>query len=138
MPVQHLTATADDPGRYTLITLGFTQSDRARDYSSFTDGYQFGARQITVTIAVETTGIDLAPEAWAEAVFIASNDPHPPADPTSPLERAAAAVRHALATQVRFPLMSVSVGDTVIVGGVMLACHSVVRMTSSFGPTVLV
>ena len=123
MPVQH-PAPADGPRRYTLITLGFTQSDRDRDYSSFTDGYQLGAQQIAVTVNVDASGIDLTTEQWAEAVFIASNDPHPPADPTSPPECAAAAVRHALATQARFPLRSFSVGDTVIADGVMLACQS--------------
>jgi hypothetical protein len=125
MSVQHPT-TPDRPDRFLLLTLAFTQSDRARDYSSFADGYQLGARQIAVTVTVEAAGLDLAPEAWAEAVFIASNDPTPPpAEATTPVDRAVAAIRHALTTQARFPLRSFSVGDTVIVGGVMLACQSV-------------
>jgi hypothetical protein len=109
-----------------VVTLGFTQSDRTRDYSSFTDGYQLGARQVAVTITVEAAGIDLTDQQWAEAVFVASNDPTPPpADPTTPADRAVAAIRHSLATQARFPLRSVSVGDTVTCGGVMLACQPV-------------
>jgi hypothetical protein len=124
MSVQH-PATPDRPDWFLLLMLGFTQSDRARDYASFADGYELGTRQITVTVTVEAADLDLAPQAWAEAVFIASNDPTPPpAEVTTPVDRAVAAIRHALTTQARFPLRSVSVGDTVIVGGVMLACQS--------------
>lgn len=124
MPTQHPTTPAGNPDRFLLLTLGFTQSDRAHDYSSFADGYQLGARQVEVTLTVEATGIDLTGEQWAEAVFIASNDPTPPpADPTTPVDRAVAAIRHALSTQARFPLRSFSVGDTVAVAGVMLACQ---------------
>lgn len=125
MPAQHPTTPTNGPDRSMLVTLGFTQSDRSRDYSSFTDGYQIGARQIAVTITVEAAGIDLTPEQWAEAVFVASNDPHPLTDPTTPADRAVAAIRHALATQIHFPTRSVSVGDTITAGGVMHACQPV-------------
>jgi hypothetical protein len=127
MPTQHPTTPAHGHGRdrFMLVTLGFTQSDRARDYSSFTDGYRLGARQVAVTITVEAAGIDLTGEQWAEAVFVASNDPHPLTDPATPVDRAVAAIRHALATQVRFAVRTFSVGDTVTAGGVVLACQPV-------------
>ncbi len=131
MPTRHPTTPTPSPSpgnglvRLTLVTLGFTQSDRARDHSSFTDGYRLGARQVAVTITVDATGIDLTDQQWAEAVFVASNDPYPPTAPTTPFDRVVAAIRHALATQVHFPIRSFSLGDTVSVGGVMLACQCV-------------
>jgi hypothetical protein len=127
MPTQHPTTPVpvDGPDRLMLVTLGFTQSDPSREYSSFSDGYQLGARQVAVTITVEAAGIDLTPEQWAEAVFVASNDPHPLTDPTTTADRAVVAIRHALATQVHFPVRSASVGDTITAGGVMLACQPV-------------
>lgn len=99
-----------------IITLGFTESNRSRDYSSFADGYRIGARQITVTIALEGHGTHLSPRQWADAVFAASNLPGPSSDPT------VAAIQHALAEQVHTPLRSLSVGDTVTVHGQMWAC----------------
>jgi hypothetical protein len=78
-----------------------------------------------VTITVEAAGIHLTPQQWAEAVFVASNDPHPLTDPTTAADRAVAAIRHALASQVHFPVRSVSVGDTITAGGVMLACQPI-------------
>ncbi len=99
-----------------IITLGFTESDRDRGYSSFTDGYRIGARQTSVTIALEGDGTVMSGEQWAEAVFIASNQPAVAGDPV------AAAIRHALAEQVHTPLRSLSVGDTVTVHGHMWAC----------------
>ena len=125
MPTQHATTPTDSPDRFALITLGFTQSDRSLDYSSFSDGYRLGARQVAVTITVETAGIDLSPEQRAEAVFAASNVPHPLTDLTTAADRAAAAIRHALAAQIHFPTRSVSVGDSITVGGVMLACQPI-------------
>jgi hypothetical protein len=98
-----------------IITLGFTEPDR--DYSSFSDGYRIGARQASVTIVLEGTGSGLSAEQWAEAAFAASNMPGPATDPYT------AAIQHALAEQVRIPLRSLSVGDTVTVHGQMLACE---------------
>jgi len=100
-----------------IITLGFTHSDRANDYSSFTDGYQLGAAQTSYTIAVEGAGTHYRAQEWAEAVFIASNQPGPATDPV------VAAIQMALAEQVRVRLRSLSVGDTVTVHGQMLACQ---------------
>lgn len=100
-----------------IITLGFTQSDRDIDYISFTDGFRLGARQESVTIALEGDGALLTGEQWAQAAFVASN--HPDQAPAGP----ARAIQLALAEQVRRPLRSLSVGDTVIVHGQMWACE---------------
>ncbi len=100
-----------------IITLGFTKSDRDADYISFSDGYRLGARQMSVTIVLEGDGRHLSGEQWAEAAFIASN--HPGQAPAGP----ARAIQLALAEQVRFPLRSMSVGDTVSVHEQMWACE---------------
>jgi hypothetical protein len=99
-----------------LITLGFTNSDRADDYSSFTDGYRLSATQHAVTIALSGDLPDLSGAEWAEAAYVATNSPVPPTD------RAAAAIRAALDEQVRTPLRSLSAGDTVTVAGHIWAC----------------
>jgi len=101
-----------------IIVLGFTQSDRAADYISFSDGYRVGARQVTVTIALEGDGSQYSAEDWAEAAFVASN--YPGQAPAGP----ARAIQLALAEQVDHPLRSLSVGDTVTVHGQMWACES--------------
>jgi hypothetical protein len=100
-----------------IITLGFTESNRSRDYSSFADGYRIGAQQVSVTIALEGDGRRLPAQLWAEVVFTASNHPLS----TDPL---VVAVQHALAEQVHTPLRSLSTGDTVTVHGEMWACES--------------
>lgn len=99
-----------------LITLGFTESEPAHNYLSYTDGYLVGARQSSVTIVLEGHGRSLAAAKWAQAAFVASNHPGPaPAGP-------ARAIQLALAAQARWPLRSLSVGDTVTVHGQMWAC----------------
>jgi hypothetical protein len=99
-----------------IITVGFTQPDRDRDYSSFSDGYRLGARQLSVTIALEGDGTSLSGEQWAEAVFTASNYPGGSTNPV------VAAIQNALADQVHGGLRSLSVGDTVSAHGQMWAC----------------
>jgi hypothetical protein len=77
-----------------IVTLGFTESDRDHDYSSFSNGYRLGARQLSVTIALEGDGTGLSGEQRAEKTFTTSNYPrlaltyqtHQPADP-NPLRR---------------------------------------------------
>jgi hypothetical protein len=102
-----------------IITLGFTQFDRAAGYSSFSDGYRLGARQESVTIVLEGDGSSFTAQQWAAAAFTASNHPgHAPAGP-------ARAIQLAVAEQVRFPLRSLSVGDTVTARGEMWACEPV-------------
>jgi hypothetical protein len=105
-----------------IITLGFTQSDRASDYSSFLDGYHLGARQTCVSIAVDSHGIDLPPEQWAEAAFIATNQPALHLATTPAFDRAVTAIREALTTQTRPALRCLSVGDTVTLTATVLAC----------------
>lgn len=100
-----------------IITLGFTESDRTGGYSSFSDGYRLGARQVSVTIALEGDGHLLTGKQWAETAFVASN--HPGEAPAGP----ARALQLALAEQVCFPLRSLSVGDTVTVHGQMWGCE---------------
>jgi hypothetical protein len=100
-----------------IITLGSTESDRTGGYSSFSDGYRTGCTQSSVTIALEGDGNHLCAQQWAEAVFEASNYPGPSNNPT------VAAIQHALTEQVRTPLRSLSVGDTVTVHGQMWACE---------------
>jgi hypothetical protein len=102
-----------------LITLGFTQSDQAAGYSSFTDGYRIGAHQESFTIELEGAGSMYTAAQWAEEAFTASN--HPGTAPTQP----ARAIQLALAEQVSAPLRALSVGDTVTVDGIMLACTPV-------------
>jgi hypothetical protein len=99
-----------------LITIGFTQSDRSRDYSSFSDGYRIGAHQVSVTIALEGDGDTRSAPEWADAVFVASNTPQWSVDPL------VAGIQHAMATQAGTGLRSLSVGDTVTVHGQMWAC----------------
>ncbi len=101
-----------------IITLGFTESDRDNDYCSFSDGYRLGARQVSLTVALDGDGLLLTGEQWAEAAFAASN--HPGQAPAGP----ARAIQLALTEQVRFPLRSLSVGDTVTAHGQMWACES--------------
>src|SRR5262245_42585818 len=100
-----------------LITLGFTESDRARGYSSFSDGFRIGARRVCVTIALEGAGTARTAQQRAEAVFAASNDPSSIRDPS------VTAIRIALTHQAPGPLRSLSVGDTVTVHGQLLACE---------------
>lgn len=85
-----------------IITIGFTESDRSGGYSSFSDGYHIGARQTSVTLALDGDGLLLTGEEWAEEAFVASN--HPGEAPAGP----ARAIQCALAEQVPTPLRSLS------------------------------
>lgn len=61
-----------------LITIGYTQSDRANDYIPYDDGYREGAKQSwSRTFMVEVEPVDGRPVALdlAEAVFVATNAP---------------------------------------------------------------
>lgn len=97
------------------ITIGWTKSDRASGYSSF-DGYRPGAQQHTETIEVEL------PEGWdaeriAEAVYESMNAPSSPT--------ASDQIREAIAAtgyRGEGAHYTLSVGDTVTVDGVSLAC----------------
>jgi hypothetical protein len=105
--VQHRMSTT-----YTTVTVGLSESDRDDNYFPMMDGYRPGVAQQTVSIAVEDALL-LAPEAMAEAVFHASNAPT--IDPANPLHRTLRAGLRGY--------RSVSVGDTVTIGEVRLACE---------------
>lgn len=100
------------------ITIGWTRSDMENGYSSFM-GYKPGASQHTETITVEA---DIAPtqegaEQIAEACFTATNAPF--------ATGLAAQIAEAIAAtgyRGREAHYSLSVGDTVTVGEIMLAC----------------
>ena len=104
------------------VTIGWTMSDRANGYSSF-DGYRPGARQHTETISIDwdlDLNIAHAPEHIAEACFEVTNAPY--------------VIETGIAGQITEALAatgyhgeqaghySLSVGDTVTVGEVTLAC----------------
>jgi len=105
----------------TTITVGFTESDRAADYSSFDDGYRPGAEQQTVQLVItDPDGPAQSLDDWAEALFTASNAPG-----AAPHEHPAiTAARRALA-DARLGgvwMRTMSVGDTVTIGGQTVAC----------------
>lgn len=113
------------------ITIGWTRSevvDGKLIYSSFGDGYRPGASQHTETITIRRDGPPASPtlelvEHIAEAVFAATNDPGMRPDAYGNL---AQRIRHAIdATGYRGQgaHYSLSVGDTVTVNEVMLACE---------------
>lgn len=102
------------------LTIGFTRSDRADDYSSFADGYRPGAEQDIVEITVESP-VGFTGEQWAEAVFVASNAPgegHLSDQPGATAVSAALAQARKNGARMR----SLSVGDTVTINGVRYAC----------------
>lgn len=94
-----------------LITIGYTESDRANDYVPSDDGYQAGSKQAwSRSFMVEVEPVDDRPLALdlAEAVFVATNAPG--------RERTETAVQAAVweALVNRGPVSrSVSVGDLV-------------------------
>lgn len=104
------------------VTIGWTMSDRANGYSSF-DGYQPGARQHTETITVDASSLDLTnPEAVvhqiAEAAFVATNAPFATGIAAQVAEAIAATGYHGREAGH----YSLSVGDTVTVNEVTVAC----------------
>jgi hypothetical protein len=112
------------------VRIGYTISDRDRDYIPTSDGYWPGAAQHHVTIELpdrpELSSLS-GPE-LAEAVFVATNAP-------ADLRRSvpgAAEIAEALygpasnlPEQQRRHLRALSVGDTVTVAGRTLACEPV-------------
>lgn len=103
------------------ITIGWTKSSLP-EYSSFCDGYKPGAEQHTETIEVEWSPKHPEPD-WgalevAEACFIATNSPYEVTGLAAEIRSAIAATGY----DGRGAHYSLSVGDTVTVGEVMLAC----------------
>ncbi len=107
------------------VTVGWTRSDMANGYSSF-DGYRPGASQHTETFQVDMTGTNLHPTSWPEAIadacFYATNAPRLgyPQGLTGLVCRAI----DELGYDGRGAHYSLSVGDTVTVGEIALACAS--------------
>jgi hypothetical protein len=105
-----------------IITIGFTQSDRDRGYSSFCDGFHAGAKQERVSVWIPAPLEAHSLEEVAEATFIATNHP----DPAS-LTGLAGEVFQAVETFSRKReryFRSLSVGDTVRTADGRLACVS--------------
>lgn len=83
------------------VIVGFTKSNRAADYSSFSDGYREGADQDEFTISAPPDITDV--EALAEAIFVGSNSP----------EVCDGLARTFQLWLADLPVRSLSVGDTV-------------------------
>jgi len=115
------------------VTIGWTMSDRDAGCSSFSDGYRPGAKQHTETITIEWTNppmlfggtVDLnrAAEVLAEACYYATNAPRftCPDGLTGQVCRAIDATCYHGHQAGHY---SLSVGDTVTVGEITLACAS--------------
>lgn len=105
------------------VTIGWTRSDPETGYSSFSDGYRPGASQHRLTLRVtvpDDADVAAAVEAIAEAAFAATNHPAP-----ETLTGYARQIHEGIAASGyigREAHYSLSVGDTVSVGEVTLAC----------------
>lgn len=105
------------------VTVGWTRSDMENGYSSF-DGYRVGASQHTETFEVEVAvGQPLHALEYliAEAAFAATN--FPPGTTEDSLAEQILAKITASGYRGQGAHYSLSVGDTVTVGEVMLACE---------------
>jgi len=102
-------------GHDRSIVIGITASDREAGYVSFDDGYRPDAHQELHLITLESGVIATEAEVWAEAVFEATNNPGQLSAPAQKVRQAMDAA--GIATR------SVSVGDTVTVGGATYACE---------------
>lgn len=104
------------------VTIGWTKS-KMPEYSSFADGYRPGAEQHTETIVVETEPFEdpqHTVEAIAEAAFVATNSPYEVSGLASQIREGIEATGY----NGRGAHYSLSVGDTVTVGEVTVACES--------------
>lgn len=105
------------------VTIGWTRSDPDTGYSSFTDGYRPGAAQHRLTVHVsvpDDADVAAAVEAIAEAAFTATN--HPAPETLTGYARQIYDGITASGYHGREAHYSLSVGDTVTVGEVTLAC----------------
>lgn len=105
------------------VTIGWTRSDPATGYSSFSDGYQPGADQHRLTLRVDVptdADIGAAVEAIAEAAFAATNHPDP--DALTGYAKQIYEGVQASGYTGREAHYSLSVGDTVTIAEVTLAC----------------
>jgi hypothetical protein len=115
---------------YVEVTIGWTRSDRANGYSSH-DGYRPGASQHTETIVVTldqsvadfVRDVPGTVERIAEAAFAATNHPYP--EGLTGLDGQVYTAIRATGYNGRGAHYSLSVGDTVSIAEVMLACDSI-------------
>lgn len=113
------------------VRIGWTKSDRANGYSSFCDGYRPGAEQHTLDLEVTFSNPPMGPdgidyqrtaEAVADACFTATNSPFP--DMLQGISgQIYRLIRDSGYRGREAGHFSLSVGDTVTVGEVMLACE---------------
>lgn len=94
------------------VNIGLTRNNRADDYIPAADGYRFGAEQDAILL--DYPDYMEPAEKVAERIFIATNAPD-----EAQFSPAQQAMRELLAP---FKLRALSVGDTVTVGDVTLAC----------------
>lgn len=120
----------ENPAMPITVRIGYTISDRARDYIPTCDGYRPGAAQHQVSFELpdrpELAGLSAAE--LAEAVFVATNAPAVLARSVLGEAEVAEALygpASNLSEQQRRHLRALSVGDTVTVAGRTLACEPV-------------
>lgn len=107
----------------TTVIVGFTHADSRDSYVPFLDGYRPGAPQDTTAVTLPT---DLALQGTrgdlCEALFVATNAPANVIESyTSGDSFTGQVITELVKAGVRFP-RSLSVGDTVTVDGVTVAC----------------
>lgn len=108
------------------LTIGWTRSDMANGYSSF-GGYKPGASQHNESVTLRLDGPPPIPtlefvEQIAEAVFAATNDPNAHPDEYGTMAERLCAAITATGYRGEGAHYSLSVGDTVTVGEITLAC----------------
>ncbi|MFF1820417.1 hypothetical protein ACFVWG_24135 [Kribbella sp. NPDC058245] len=105
-----------------VVEIGWTLSDRENGYVSYMDGWRAGAAQHAVSIEVDLPP-DLPPYKVADLVFLATNAPDLEGHPDA--AKILAAVQATGYRGVEGGHFSLSVGDTVTVDGMRLACEDV-------------
>jgi hypothetical protein len=110
-----------DPAARVTLVIGFTRSDRPHDYVPMCDGYRDGAAQDVVTIHVEAREgrPEISGQAWAEAVFVATNAP------PEAIREGERTARDVVAALADHRVRAVSVGDTVTVDGTRYVCDRI-------------
>ncbi len=117
----------DDPYRIfisaepTLVIIGWTLSDRENGYVSYVDGWCPGVPQHLLAIEVDLPP-DTAPRKVADLVYLATNAEDLEGHPYAAKILAAVQASGYRGEEARH--FSLSVGDTVTVGGVRLACEA--------------
>lgn len=105
----------------TTIVIGYTKIGDTNDYLSMIDGYRPGAEQHVISVEVDLP-VGLDPYRIAELCFYATNAPEIDKDSSEQRIRDAIVDTGYTGREAHW---SISVGDTVRVGDVLLACESV-------------